>query len=116
MSTREKDEVRFAVWLLGKVALSWGMSPSEAYRLLQREGIVKVTEGTIRAIEGIRLANLESEIVEMIGQSRGLGASEALSAYYTSAVCDMVERNEHGLQYLDARYLADEVIRELERT
>ena len=77
---------------------------------------MKVTEDTIRAIEGIRLANLESEIVEIIGQSRGLNPSEALGAYYTSAVCGMVERNEHGLQYLDARYLADEVIRELERS
>ena len=72
MSTREKDEVRFAVWLLGKVALSWGMSPSEAYRLLQREGIVD--DYIIRFYDPLHsmgeLALVED--ITLLARSRGL--------------------------------------------
>lgn len=76
---------------------------------------MKVTEDTIRAIEGVRLSNLESGIVEAIGRRLGLGPAEALQAYYTSEVCGMIERNDNGLQFLDANYLAEEVLRELGR-
>ena len=68
---------------------------------------MKVTESTIKAIEAIRLSNLESGIVEAIGQHLGLGPAEALQAYYTSEVCAMIERNDNGLQFLDASYLAE---------
>ena len=72
MSTREKDVVRFVVWLLGKVALSWGMSPSEAYRLLQREGIVD--DYIIRFYDPLHsmgeLALVED--VTLLARSRGL--------------------------------------------
>lgn len=74
---------------------------------------MKVSEDTIRAIEGLRLSNLESGIVEAIGQRLGLEPTEALRIYYTSEVCAMIERNDNGLQFLDASYLADEVLREL---
>lgn len=76
---------------------------------------MKVTEDTIRAIEGVRLMNLESGIVEAVGRRLELGPAEALQAYYTSEVCAMIERNDNGLQFLDADYLAEEVLRELGR-
>lgn len=40
MSESDRDRVHFVVWLLGKLSKAWGMSPADAYRLLQREDIV----------------------------------------------------------------------------
>ena len=74
---------------------------------------MKVTNDMIEAIEEIRLSNLESEIVELVGKRLGLDAAGSLHAYYTSKVCPMIEHNDNGLQFLDASYLADEVLKEL---
>ena len=40
MSANDRDRVHFAVWLLGKLAKAWDMTPADAYRILQRERIV----------------------------------------------------------------------------
>ena len=72
MSTNDRDEIHFAVWLLGKLAKAWGMSPAEAYRTLQREGIV--SDYIIRFYDPLHsmgeLALVED--VTLLARNRGL--------------------------------------------
>ena len=68
-------------------------------------------ERAISAIEGIRKTNLDAQIVQAIAQRTGLSAQEALSIYFGSELAPMIERNEYGMQFLDANYLADEILR-----
>lgn len=70
-----------------------------------------VDERTISAIEGLRKTNLDAQIVQVIAQRTGLNAQDALDIYYGSELAPMIERNEYGMQFLDANYLADEVLR-----
>jgi hypothetical protein len=67
-------------------------------------------ERTIEAIEGMRLTHLEAQIVQIIAGRMNLDAASALAVWYGSDLCRSVELNEHGLQYLDANYLVDELL------
>lgn len=72
MSANDRDRVHFAVWLLGKLAKAWGMSPADAYRILQREGIV--SDYIVRFYDPLHsmgeLALVED--VTLLARSRGL--------------------------------------------
>lgn len=65
---------------------------------------------TIAAIEELRRTNLDAQIVEIISQRMGLSARDALDVYYSSELAPLIERNEYGMQFLDAHYLADEIL------
>ena len=67
-------------------------------------------ERTMGAIEDVRLAHLEAQIVQIIATRMGLDAASALGVWYGSDLCRGVELNEFGLQYLDASYLVDELM------
>lgn len=70
-----------------------------------------VDERTISAIEGLRKTNLDAQIVQVISQRAGLNAQDSLNVYYGSELAPVIERNEYGMQFLDANYLADEILR-----
>ena len=40
----------------------------------------------------------------------GLSVRDALDVYYSSELAPLIERNEYGMQFLDAHYLADEIL------
>lgn len=67
-------------------------------------------ERTVEGIERLRLTNLEAQAVEEIARRMGVDAGHALDLWYGSELCGAVERNEYGLQYLDANYLVDELL------
>ena len=69
-----------------------------------------VDKKTIAAIEELRRTNLDAQIVEIISQRMGLSVRDALDVYYSSELAPLIERNEYGMQFLDAHYLADEIL------
>ena len=68
-----------------------------------------VTRETIEQVEALRRVNLETDIVQVLAERYGLKPEEALSKYYESELSGMVDRNDFGVQYLDARYLVDQM-------
>lgn len=70
----------------------------------------RIDEQTMRAVEKLRCTNLEAQIVRDIASQIGVAPEEALRMYYTSDLAPLIERNECGLQFLDGKYLADEVL------
>ena len=70
----------------------------------------KIDERTMRAVEKLRCTNLEIQIVREIASQTGASPEEALRVYYTSELAPPIERNECGLQFLDGKYLADDVL------
>ena len=71
-----------------------------------------VDERAIAAIEQARLTHLEAQIVDILATREGLDTAAALDLWYRSGLSSGVERNEHGLQYLDANYLVDELLKQ----
>ena len=68
-------------------------------------------EHTIAAAEQLRLTHLESQVVDVLVAKTGMSAAQALDCWYRSDLSVSVERNDYGLQYLDANYLVDELLR-----
>lgn len=68
-----------------------------------------VDERTIEGIEQLRLIHLEAQIIEELASRMGTDAVGALDLWYSSDLCESVERNDYGLQFLDAAYLVDEL-------
>ena len=69
-----------------------------------------VTAKTLEGLADIRQANLEADITAELASRLGISPKEALEKYYSSPIADMVAKNEYGVQYLDAKYLVDELL------
>lgn len=68
-------------------------------------------ENALNAVEDMRLTHLEAQIVDVLAERTGLDAASALDRWYRSALSAHVERNDYGLQFLDANYLVDELLK-----
>lgn len=71
----------------------------------------QVTEQMLSVLPGIRKTNLEAQMVIALAQRLGISTEEALERYYSSSLSALVEENRYGLQYLDAEYLVEELLR-----
>ena len=71
----------------------------------------EVNDRTILAMEEMRLTHLEAQVLAILSERTGMDAESALKCWYDSDLCAAVERNEYGLQYLDANYLVEELLR-----
>lgn len=72
---------------------------------------VVITEQTLEALPAIRRTNLEAQMTTLLAERLGLSVEEALGLYYSDSLSQLIEENVYGLQYLDAAYLVDELIR-----
>ena len=66
----------------------------------------RIDERTMQAVEKLRCTNLEAQIVRDIASQTGATPEEA----EFERLAPLIERNECGLQFLDGKYLADEVL------
>ena len=71
-----------------------------------------IDERAIASAERMRLTHLEAQVVDELAAREGMSASEALDRWYHSDLSMYVERNDYGLQYLDANYLVDELLKQ----
>lgn len=69
-----------------------------------------VTAKTLEGLADVRQANLEADIATELASRLVISPEEALEKYYSSPIAGMVAENEYGAQYLDAKYLADEIL------
>ena len=57
------------------------------------------------------LRNLENSIIKEIAKIKKTTIKKAMSTYYNSRFCDLIENNEKGISFLDYKYLAREIVR-----
>jgi hypothetical protein len=53
---------------------------------------------------------LETEIITAVSVRQDIGIREAMDIYYRSKLSGQINAGEYGIQYLDAQYLADDLI------
>ncbi|NHM16068.1 hypothetical protein GMI69_05245 [Eggerthellaceae bacterium zg-887] len=72
---------------------------------------MNVAEEAITNLGPLLKEQLEAEIVSIIAARLHLPPSQAMDVYYRSPLAWKIEEGEFGMQYLDASYLADEVLK-----
>lgn len=72
---------------------------------------MRVTEETLAQLEPLLKEQLEADIISIIAERLEVSPGEALSVYYRNPLAQQIEEGAWGTQYLDASYLADEVLK-----
>lgn len=62
------------------------------------------------ALKSIYKQNLESRIIEYLASIDGIGLRTAMDIYYKSRLCVQIENEEEGIENLDYKYLALDLI------
>ena len=72
---------------------------------------MRVTEETLAQLEPLLKEQLEADIISIIAERLEVSPGEAMSVYYRNPLAHQIEEGAWGMQYLDASYLADEVLK-----
>ena len=72
---------------------------------------MRVTEETLAQLEPLLKEQLEADIISIIAERLEVSPGEAMSVYYRNPLARQIEEGAWGMQYLDASYLADEVLK-----
>jgi len=54
--------------------------------------------------------NLEDDIIKYLSKVKGIGLREAFDIYYSSRLAEQIASGENGIENLDAKYLAEDLI------
>lgn len=63
-----------------------------------------------KQLEEVYKQNLENDIINAISEIKGIQLRKAFDIYYSSKLADQVEKGSYGIENLDARYLAEDLI------
>lgn len=63
-----------------------------------------------KQLEEVYKQNLENDIINAISEIKGIELRKALDIYYSSKLADQIEKGSYGIENLDARYLAEDLI------
>ena len=64
----------------------------------------------IRQLEDIYKQNLEHDIILNIARIKGIEIREAFNIYYNSKLANQIAESAYGIENLDAKYLAEDLI------
>jgi hypothetical protein len=62
------------------------------------------------ALEKVLVEALECDVITSIARKKNIGIRKAMDTYYKSRLADQIDKGLFGIQYLDAEYLADDLI------
>lgn len=63
-----------------------------------------------KQIEEIYKQNLENDIIKAIAQIKGIELRKAFDIYYSSKLATQIEEGACGIENMDAKYLAEDLI------
>lgn len=63
-----------------------------------------------RELYKLYLRNLEDSIIKEIARIKKITIKKAMDLYFNSRFCDLIEKNEKGICFLDYKYLAREIV------
>ncbi|WP_040329085.1 hypothetical protein [Clostridium ihumii] len=63
-----------------------------------------------QALEKFYIQSLDSDIIEYLAENKKIDIRVAMDIYYKSVLCKQIHNGENGIQYLDYKYLAEDLI------
>ena len=63
-----------------------------------------------KQLEEIYKQNLENDIINTISEMKGIDLRKALDIYYSSKLAEQIENGSYGIENMDAKYLAEDLI------
>ena len=61
-------------------------------------------------LEEIYKQNLENDIINAIAEIKGIDLRKAFDIYYSSKLAEQISNDSYGIENLDAKYLAEDLI------
>jgi len=61
-------------------------------------------------LEAVYIENLEQDIIKNIAALKNLDLRKAMDIYYKSKLSNQIANREQGIENLDAKYLAEDLI------
>ena len=63
-----------------------------------------------RQLEELYKQNLENDIINGISEIKGIDLRKAFDIYYSSKLALQIENDKYGIENMDAKYLAEDLI------
>ncbi|CBL24114.1 hypothetical protein H8Z79_07615 [Blautia sp. 2744] len=63
-----------------------------------------------KQLEEVYKQNLENDIINAIAEIKGIDLRKAFDIYYSSKLADQIEHDSCGIENMDAKYLAEDLI------
>ena len=63
-----------------------------------------------KQLEEIYKQNLENDIINVISEIKGIDLRKAFDIYYSSKLDEQIENGSYGIENMDAKYLAEDLI------
>ncbi len=61
-------------------------------------------------LEKFYIQSLDNDIIEYLAEKKEIDIRIAMDIYYKSLLCKQVHNGENGIQYLDYKYLVEDLI------
>ena len=62
------------------------------------------------SLSAIYKQNLENDIIKILASLKSLDLREAIDIYYSSKLAEQIANGSYGIENLDAKYLAEDLI------
>jgi len=63
-----------------------------------------------KELRDVYIASLEEKIIKEIATIKGMDNRAAMEKYYKSRLCQQIGSGEYGIEYMDYKYLANDLI------
>lgn len=63
-----------------------------------------------KQLDEVYKQNLESDIISSISEMKGIDLRKAFDIYYSSKLAEQVANDSYGIENMDAKYLAEDLI------
>lgn len=63
-----------------------------------------------KKLEEVYKQNLENDIITEISEMKGIDLRKAFDIYYSSKLAQQISSNSYGIENMDAKYLAEDLI------
>jgi len=63
-----------------------------------------------KELRDVYIASLEEQIIKEIAKIKGMDNRVAMEIYYRSRLCQQISGGEYGIEYMDYKYLANDLI------
>lgn len=63
-----------------------------------------------KQLEEVYKQNLENDIINAISEMKGIDLRKAFDLYYSSKLAEQISNDSYGIENMDAKYLAEDLI------
>jgi len=63
-----------------------------------------------KELEKFYIQTLDNDIIGYLAEKQNVDIRLAMDVYYKSLLCDQIHKGKNGVQYLDYKYLAEDLI------